>query len=83
MLGSYTPRHGYIGEKYGKTTKRLVWFLLVCVMVFLGFLWFTIGLKWRIKASGHIPIRFLKTLGTSKISTKYGPLGLLFITKIL
>ena len=27
-------------------------------MVFLQFLWFIIGLKWRIKAWGHIPILF-------------------------
>ena len=28
-----------------------------------GFLWFMIGLKWRIKAWGHIPI-FFDTFGT-------------------
>ena len=36
--------------------SRLLASCWLLFMVLLGFLWFIIGLKWRIKVWGHIPI---------------------------
>ena len=44
------------------------WMFVVVFIVFLMLLWFIIGLKWRIKAWGWIPIFLFDEFGTSTLS---------------
>ena len=55
---------------------------LAFVMVFVGFSWFIIGLKWRIKAWGWIPTIFCH-FGNFPTFHKFGRFSLLFIAEML
>ena len=53
-------------------TELTICLIFPFFMVLFWFLWFMIGLKWRIKAWGHIPI-FFDDVGTLKKSPNLDP----------
>ena len=66
-------RRGFYRGSTGEENRRLFEFVGYVLLYFLGFLWFMIGLKWRIKAWGHIPICFRRISELSKCRPNMKP----------